>query len=61
MTRQSMLECIRQAATAGRSYRVHPQDIPPDVGYLGAGEDLCASLAVEIDNVGAMIFTNFRS
>jgi L-lactate utilization protein LutC len=48
----SFLAKVRQAAAAGRAYRVHAVDQDPSVAYLGAEEDLCQRLAAEIDAVG---------
>ncbi len=41
MSRESFLSRVRQAAQAGRAFRVHLQPVPPDVGYVGATGDLC--------------------
>jgi L-lactate utilization protein LutC len=36
----------------GRAHRVKSIDIPAGAGYVGAGDDLCAALAAEIEAVG---------
>lgn len=43
---------VRQAAEAGRAYRVHAILRDPAIAYLGAEGDLCQRLAAEIDAVG---------
>lgn len=52
MDRDAFLARVRQAAVAGRAHRVHLNDIPDDVGYVGAREDQCTALAAEVDAVG---------
>ena len=58
MDRNAFLERVRQAAQRGRTYRVHLDDVPDDVGYVGAGTDKCAALAAEVNAVGgeAVVF-----
>jgi L-lactate utilization protein LutC len=55
MSREAFLSRVRQAATAGRSYRVHVGEIPPGTGYVGArSADLCAAMADEVNEVGGI-------
>lgn len=49
MKREDFLARVRQAANAGRAYRVRPPaDLPADVGYVGGGDDPVQRLADEI-------------
>jgi L-lactate dehydrogenase complex protein LldG len=49
----AFLTRVRAAVAAGRAYRVQTRDdLPPDAGYIGGGDDLCQRLAQEIDAVG---------
>src|SRR5262249_25538817 len=50
--RDAFLARVRQAAEQGRPYRVHLRPLPDDVGYLGAGGDLCERFATEVNAVG---------
>lgn len=53
MNREAFLARVREAAHQGRAYRVHLRDdIPSDVGYVGAGPDKLDRLAAEIIGVG---------
>jgi L-lactate dehydrogenase complex protein LldG len=53
MCRESFLARVRESAAAGRAYRVRLRDdLPPDAGYCGAGDDPLARLADEIRAVG---------
>lgn len=53
MSRAEFMQRVRAAAAAGRAYRVHsPGELPPRVGYQGAGNDPVARLAAEITAVG---------
>lgn len=53
MNREAFLGRVREAAHQGRAYRVHLDgEIPPSVGYVGAGDDKLARLAAEIQGVG---------
>lgn len=53
MNREQFLTRVRDAAAAGRAYRVHiDPDLPEHVGYAGGGVDLPAKLATEITGVG---------
>lgn len=53
MTDQAtFLARVRQAAQAGRAYRVHAAPRDPSIAYLGTVGDLCEQLAAEIDAVG---------
>jgi len=54
--RDGFLARVRQAAEQGRQYRVHVQAGPANVGYVGAGGDLCARLAEEVNAVGGQAF-----
>jgi L-lactate dehydrogenase complex protein LldG len=56
MSRESFLSRVRQAAQAGRAYRVHLHPVPPEVGYVGAAGDLCDRMAEEVDAVGGKAF-----
>jgi L-lactate dehydrogenase complex protein LldG len=52
MNREAFLTCVREAAQRGSAYRVHVGELPDDVSYVGAGADLCAHMAREVDEVG---------
>jgi L-lactate dehydrogenase complex protein LldG len=53
MSRETFLKRVREAAVAGRAHRVHPcGELPDDVGYIGGGDDLCARMASEVEEVG---------
>jgi L-lactate dehydrogenase complex protein LldG len=52
MDRDAFLARVREAARAGRPYRVHTQEVPSHVGYVGAGDDPSARLAAEVEAVG---------
>lgn len=53
MSRDTFLNRVRAAALAGRSYRVHLNEIPAGAGYVGARDaDVCAAMAAEVDEVG---------
>ena len=54
MSRDAFLARVKQAAEMGRAYRVAHQEIPPEVGYVGAVGDLCEHLAREINAVGGI-------
>jgi L-lactate dehydrogenase complex protein LldG len=56
MSRESFLSRVRQAAQAGRAFRVHLNPVPPEVGYVGAAGDLCDKMAAEVDAVGGKAF-----
>lgn len=56
MSRESFLSRVREAAQAGRAYRVHLQPVPADVGYVGAAGDLCDKMAEEVEAVGGKAF-----
>lgn len=56
MSRESFLARVRQAAAVGRAYRVHLQSVPPGTGYVGASDDVCETLAREIDEVGGQAY-----
>jgi len=53
MSRAAFMTRVRDAAAAGRAYRVHvPGNLPARVGYQGAGHDPVARLAAEVTAVG---------
>jgi L-lactate dehydrogenase complex protein LldG len=52
MNRDAFLARVRHAAERGRAYRVHVGELPQDVSYVGAGDDWCAHMAREVDEVG---------
>jgi len=54
--REAFLDRVGQAAEQGRQYRVHLQPVPDDIGYLGAGGDLCERFATEVNAVGGQAF-----
>lgn len=60
MNRVEFIGRVREAARAGRAYRVQVADTPPAVGYVGAGDDPVARLAAEVTAVGgqAHVFTD---
>lgn len=53
MNREAFLNRVREAAAAGRAYRVHLRhDLTPEMGYAGAGDDKAARMAQEVAAVG---------
>ena len=52
MSRETFLQHVRQAAQAGRAYRVHLREVPATAGYVGSDDDRCAAMATEVDEVG---------
>lgn len=51
--RSLFLDRVRHAAERGKAYRVHLHAVPPDAGYVGGrGDDLCAAMANEVNDVG---------
>ena len=54
--REAFLARVRQAAEQGRQYRVHVQDVPADIGYVGAGGDLVQRFCEEVTAVGGQVF-----
>jgi len=52
MSREAFLARVQQAAEQGRAYRVSHQELPPQIGYVGAAGDLCEHMALEINAVG---------
>ena len=56
MSRESFLSRVREAAQAGRAYRVHLQPVPPEVGYVGAEGDLCDKMAAEVEATGGKAY-----
>lgn len=56
MSRESFLARVRQAAAAGRAYRVTIAETPPGTGYAGAAsEDLCQAFGAEAAAVGGQV------
>jgi L-lactate utilization protein LutC len=51
-TRDAFIERVRRAAEQGRAYRVHVQDTPADIGYIGGGSDLVERFVQEVTAVG---------
>jgi L-lactate dehydrogenase complex protein LldG len=56
MSRDAFLSRVRQAAEMGRAYRVHLQEVPEDVGYVGVDGDLVQRFAAEVDEVGGQSY-----
>ena len=56
MSREIFLARVRQAAEAGRAYRVHLHPVPPEIGYVGADGDLCDKMLAEVDAVGGKAY-----
>jgi L-lactate utilization protein LutC len=54
--RETFLNRVRQAAGQGQRYRVPLRPVPENVGYLGAGDDLCQRFAAEVTAVGGEAF-----
>lgn|SRR5262245_19152630 len=54
--RDAFLARVRQATEMGRQYRVHVRPIAEEIGYIGAGGDLCERLAMEVNAVGGEAF-----
>jgi L-lactate utilization protein LutC len=55
MSRDAFLTRVRQAAEVGRAYRVHLDELPESVGYVGTQEvELCQAMAAEVNEVGGM-------
>jgi L-lactate dehydrogenase complex protein LldG len=54
--REALLSRVRQATEQGRQYRVHLQPVPGEIGYVGAGGDLCERFAAEVNAVGGQAF-----
>lgn len=52
MNRDAFLTRVREAAAAGCAHRVHLNDIPGGVGYVGTSAEKCVALADEISAVG---------
>lgn len=53
MNRDAFLQRVRDAARSGSEYRVHLRDdLPARVGYCGAGDDVVARMAAEVNQVG---------
>jgi L-lactate dehydrogenase complex protein LldG len=55
MERDAFLKRVRDAAAAGRAYRVHAVDYPADAGYQGGGDDPVARFAAEATEVGGNV------
>jgi L-lactate dehydrogenase complex protein LldG len=56
MSRETFLARVRQAAEAGRAFRVHLHPVPPEIGYVGADGDLCDKMLAEVDAVGGKAY-----
>jgi L-lactate dehydrogenase complex protein LldG len=56
MSRDAFLTRVRQAAEMGRAYRVHLQQVPEDIGYVGVDGDLVQRFAAEVDDVGGQSY-----
>lgn len=54
MSRDAFLSRVKQAAEMGRAYRIHHQELPANVGYVGVASDLCEHLANEVNAVGGV-------
>ena len=54
MSRESFLARVREAARAGTAYRVATTDLPPEVGYCGAGDNPPARFIAEVNAVGGL-------
>jgi len=54
--RDEFLARVQRAAEQGWQYRVHAQKVPDEIGYVGAGGDVCARLAEEVNAVGGQAF-----
>lgn len=53
MGRDAFLERVRQATQAGRAFRIAPRgEVTDATGYVGGGDDLCATFAAEANAVG---------
>ena len=52
MSREAFYERVRAATASGRQYRVHTREVPPEAGYIGAGDDPIAWMAREVNEVG---------
>src|SRR5204863_198879 len=44
VSREAFLSRVREAARAGRAYRVDLEEIPPGTSYVGVAGDLCSAL-----------------
>jgi L-lactate dehydrogenase complex protein LldG len=53
---EAFLARVRQAAEVGRQFRVNLQDLPADIGYVGAGGDLVQRFCEEMTAVGGQAF-----
>jgi L-lactate utilization protein LutC len=53
MSREEFLTQVRNAAAAGRQYRVHVAETPANAGRVGAGDQPLARLVQELNQVGA--------
>lgn len=53
MSRDVFLKRVREAAHAGRAYRVAPRGVVTETtGYVGGGDDVCATFVAELTAVG---------
>jgi L-lactate dehydrogenase complex protein LldG len=55
MSRETFLSRVRQATQAGRAFRIEPRgEVTATTGYVGGGEDLCATFVREANAVGGV-------
>jgi len=52
MRREAFLQRVRDAANAGRQYRVHVPEVEETAGYVGGGDDLVTRFVAEAHAVG---------
>jgi len=52
MNRDEFLARVREAAQLGNAYRVHAEPHAPGAGYVGGGDDPCATFVREANAVG---------
>ncbi len=53
MSRETFLARVRQATQAGRAFRIEPHgEVTATTGYVGGGDDVCATFAAEANAVG---------
>lgn len=52
MKREAFLSRVREAAAAGRQYRLHVEPVAAGAGYVGVTGDICDALANEVAFVG---------
>jgi len=54
MSRETFLARVREAVRAGNQHRPEMPEIAAEAGYVGAGDDLCAAMASEVNEVGGV-------